>query len=177
MKRLFETDRFVIRRSTMASALFQLYGKQTLILLFIVMIILFIMGFTLDIRWVIVSLMVGFIISPILLAFLYFYHALTPLTSANIIPHSIDNHSDGKIRITFWQQVPADGDENNKQWEAYLTREIQESSLSRTVMLLSHQALLFDKPNKGFLLIPPSSLSNQSSTLTHTDTDNETPKR
>lgn len=56
---------------------------------------------TADLRWFIVSLMVFFIVFPMLAAFLYFSHGLRPESFFNVVPHRIRYVAEGLEAIMY----------------------------------------------------------------------------
>lgn len=82
------TDRFVISRGEFAKAMFMRYGKQYIIVCLALIIAAGVAAYF-DIRFLILALMVIFIITPMLAAWLYFNHGLRPENVLNILPHTI----------------------------------------------------------------------------------------
>ena len=76
-------------RSKLIATLFYLYGWLPLTILSILAVVALIAGIIIDVRWAIVFLMVVFIVIPLLMSFLYFFHGLRPTTAANVVPHTL----------------------------------------------------------------------------------------
>ena len=82
----------------MLSLLFMQYGIPWLILTLAGILIFVILGIVIDYRFFILALIWIFLFIPLVMAFLYFYYGMLPLTNFNTIPHKI-LFSDSEIRI------------------------------------------------------------------------------
>lgn len=63
--------------------------------------IFIILGISLDVRFYFLALIWVFLFLPLVIAFLYFYYGLRPLTAFNSIPHSV-TLSDKTLHIDFY---------------------------------------------------------------------------
>lgn len=86
---LLTTEIICMSRSKLITTLFYLYGWLPLTILGILAVVALIAGIVIDVRWAIVFLMVVFIVTPLLMSFLYFFHGLRPTTAANVVPHTL----------------------------------------------------------------------------------------
>ena len=82
----------------MLGILFMEYGKPWIIVALAGISIFILLGFILDNRFFFLALMWIFLIIPLVVAFLFFFYAMQPLTSFNCIPHKVID-DDNKIRI------------------------------------------------------------------------------
>ncbi|MDE6794513.1 MAG: hypothetical protein K2J63_04325 [Muribaculaceae bacterium] len=97
---MLATGIICMSRSKLITTLFYLYGWLPITILGILAIVALIAGIAIDVRWAIIFLMVVFIITPLLMSFLYFFHGLRPTTAANVVPHTLIFTNNGiTIRI------------------------------------------------------------------------------
>ncbi|MDE6336121.1 MAG: hypothetical protein K2L34_06090, partial [Muribaculaceae bacterium] len=97
---MLATEIICMSRSKLITTLFYLYGWLPITILGILAIVALIAGIAIDVRWAIIFLMVVFIITPLLMSFLYFFHGLRPTTAANVVPHTLIFTNNGiTIRI------------------------------------------------------------------------------
>ena len=66
-----------------------LYGMPWIAAATAFVLISVIFSFIYDLRWTVVTLMIIFIIMPMIIAFFYIYHGLKPLSVVNAIPHTL----------------------------------------------------------------------------------------
>ncbi|MDE6329573.1 MAG: hypothetical protein K2L83_02555 [Muribaculaceae bacterium] len=70
-----------------------------------------------DVRYAVLALMAIFIVMPMAIAWLYFYHALTRVTSCNTLPHSLTALEEG-ILVTVYPSLQADAGEQSDSGQA-----------------------------------------------------------
>ena len=84
----------------MFSVLYLLNGKVWTIGLLSGVFIFCILGFVIDFRFFMLALIWVFLISPMVVAFLYFIYGMKPLTAFNTIPHKV-KFENNKLDIEF----------------------------------------------------------------------------
>lgn len=131
------------------------YAGVWLIVLAAVAVVGIVCGFVIDLRWFVISLMVVFVVFPMLLAFLYYYYALRRETVINSLPHSLSI-------------VPGDGlmvtmriDEETERKEI-----LSWDTLSRYKVGSNSAIVPLRSPLKGFVWIPASAFSSESEMVT-----------
>lgn len=86
---MIETKEIKLDPNKMLSILFFLYGKVWLLIAFSGIVIFIILGFSIDFKFFILSLIWIFLIIPIVVAYLYFFFGLKSLTVLNTLSHRI----------------------------------------------------------------------------------------
>ncbi len=121
------TDVICMSRSRLIATMFYLYGWLPLTVLGVLAIGALVAGIVIDVRWAIVFLMVVFIVTPLLMSFLYFFHGLRPTTASNVVPHILlFGNDEFTIRILEEKKEEAsDKDSNTKE-----DRDIKEDNWS-----------------------------------------------
>ncbi len=111
------TEVICMNRSRLIATMFYLYGWLTLTVLGVLAVGALVAGIVIDVRWAIVFLMVVFIVTPLLMSFLYFFHGLRPTTAANVVPHILlFGNDEFTIRILEKEKEDnSDGDSNTKE--------------------------------------------------------------
>lgn len=102
-ERPMQTKMLRMPRMRLNTTLLYLYGWVPIASLALLAIPALMAGIFHDIRWLIVFLMICFIFSPMLMAFLYFYHGMRPSTSSNAALHRFSFEPDG-IKITVYSE-------------------------------------------------------------------------
>ena len=103
----------------------------------------FISGFLIDLRWIGISFMILCILFPMMVAFLYFYHGLKPLTSMNCIPHCFER-GEKEVVMTLFPDEEAD-----KKVLVYSLEDFDKWKTGPGYYLLFHK-----NRNEGFLCVP-----------------------
>ncbi len=86
---MIKTKVFRMNRSSFIKEMTWLYGMPWIAAATAFVLISVIFSFIYDLRWTIVTLMIIFIIMPMIIAFFYIYHGLKPLSVVNAIPHTL----------------------------------------------------------------------------------------
>lgn len=86
---MIETKEIKLSPNKMLYFLFMEYGMIWALFTFIGLCIFLVLGFTIDYRFFILSLLWIFLVIPLLIAFLYFYYGLAPITALNCLNHKI----------------------------------------------------------------------------------------
>lgn len=81
--------------------MFLLYGKPWLIGGTVLLVTAILLSVFIDIRWLIIALMLVFIISPMILAFLFFYYGMNSVSTLNATHHNVEFH-DNKIVVNIF---------------------------------------------------------------------------
>lgn len=110
-----------------------------------------VMGAVADIRWVIVAMMIIFLLTPMLLAYLYFYYMLTPEARRAIMPMQLSLHADGALDIAY-QPLP-DSDS-----PTHAPEHLPAGTVKRTIERRRHIALVLAGPRLAFILVPTTAL-------------------
>ena len=86
---MIETMEIRMPSKKMLSILFMLYGMPWIGSAFFGFIVFIIIGFIIDYRFLVLSLIWIFLLVPLVVAFLYFFYGMDPLTTFNCMPHKI----------------------------------------------------------------------------------------
>lgn len=86
---MISDNEICMERGRLMATLFYLHARPLILILSLLALALLAAGIFIDIRWAIVFLMIVFIVAPMAMSFLYFYHGLKPATAANVVPHYI----------------------------------------------------------------------------------------
>lgn len=89
----------------MLSVLFLQNGKIWVWLMFIGLVVFTVLGITVNYRFLILDLLWLFLVVPLMMAFLYFYFGMNPLTAFNTMPHRIEFDSDS-LTVKIIHPVP-----------------------------------------------------------------------
>lgn len=102
-----ETEMLQMPRMRLNTTLLYLYGWIPIASMALLAIPALLAGIFHDIRWLIVFLMICFILSPMLMAFLYFYHGMRLSTSSNVALHRLIFEPEG-IKVTVYALETSD---------------------------------------------------------------------
>ena len=141
-----ETKEIRMPHKKMLGVLMMLYGTSWIIVIIAGIVLISILGAIADYRFFFLALMWIFLIIPMIISFLYFYHGMQPLTAFNTIPHKL-NFEDSGLQLIF-------EDENEIRRETFVSWDSYEGLRSGADYLL----LLFKSPHKGWLFIPMEAL-------------------
>lgn len=97
---MIESKEISLSSGKMLSILFMQYGKPWLIITLGGIILFCLLGGLVDLRFFVLALIWVFLFIPLIVAFLYFFYGMKPLTAFNSIPHKIivdDNTLDVEI--------------------------------------------------------------------------------
>ena len=106
---MIESKEIKISAKQMLTVLFCNYGTPWTIAALMGIIVFIILGFCLDFRFFFLALIWLFLIVPLVVAFLYFYYGMKPLTAFNTIPHKIF-YDNSEIRIRILPKDEAQND-------------------------------------------------------------------
>lgn len=108
-----ETEVIRMSNSRLIVTMFYLYSLCPIVILVILAVAAITAGIVYDIRWAIVFLLVVFIVTPLLMTFLYFYHGLRSSTASNVTPHTLlFSHEGITVKILEVDDKPLDPDDN-----------------------------------------------------------------
>lgn len=107
---------------------------------------------TSDLRWGIISLMILLLITPMMLSLAYYSQAFNPLTSYNLLEHTI---SADETELTVEIAV-TDNDCDNDESETVVTRQIHYKwdNLTEYTPSSTGIKLRFNGQNGGFIILP-----------------------
>lgn len=137
----------------MLAILFMNYGLKWFIGAVIGLIVFIVLGFTIDIRFFFLCMIWIFLLLPLVVAFLYFYYGMDPLTAFNAMPHKITFTSD-KATIMI-RKKNHEEDTNNSSPEENFEYKPYSVNLSEFKSLKTgsdYVLLFFGK--KGFIWLP-----------------------
>lgn len=83
------TEEFTVSRSKFLMLMAECYALRPLTALAIAALVAAALGIAIDLRWLIIGLMVVCIVTPMVIAFLYFNYGLRPESFVNIVPHTV----------------------------------------------------------------------------------------
>lgn len=163
------TDIFNINAKAISHTLVTLYGKKWFMPTFGVLLPMVLLGAIFDLRWVIVALMILFIVLPMVLAFLFFYYGLDPVSVVNSPPHALE-FGDNAITVYIYEMVECSPDtdssssspENkNPDFKTKAIKEIDYCGIKDFIVGLSQVILRTSVPGNGFLIIPLSAFPDK----------------
>lgn len=159
------TDIFKIKTHVICRTLFLLYGKPWIIGGCILLTAAVLLGIFLDLRWIIIALMIVFIVSPMILSFLFFYYGMNPISVINSPPHQLEFDENGIMASIFTQtatsQPKEEADIDDKsphhqkdKYEKKSERAISYSSIYSYIVGTSDVIIRSHSSGEGFLIIP-----------------------
>lgn len=153
-----QTDIFKMKRWNFAIEMVAIYGKpwvttESLLLLASLAAAVFI-----DLRWAVIFLMLLFIITPAMFAFLYYFHGLKPGCVANIIAHRITFQKDCLV-VTLFKKHEGDEEPADVQYLPVSSFSIEYSSLPCYATGINSVTLHLGKGREEFIWIPISAFS------------------
>ena len=154
-----DEDLISMKRSQLLAILTLLYGWSWLLVLGIAVIATMGIGIFIDIRYSIISLMIIFLVSPLFIVYLYFYHGLKPMTAINIVPHRLTVSNNG-IGIDIPEKPYPDKKEENIKGTAGHAIFHPYSSFGKYISGNTGFILIFTDHNNGFLWVPYSTFRN-----------------
>ena len=150
---MIETGEIKMPPKKLLSILFFQKGIIWLIIALTGVALFIILGITLDPRFYVLTLIWIFLFFPLIIAFLYFFYGMEPLTAFNSIPHKLIFSKDAiKVRLIRKEESGENEIENNN----YYT--VDKSSFSGMKTGADFVLLQFNK--SGWLYLPVSSLSS-----------------
>lgn len=137
---MIETKEIRMAPKQMLTVLFLQYGMPWLWVSLAGIIVFIVLGAVVDLRFFVLALIWIFLVLPLMMAFLYFFYGMEPLTVFNSIPHRV-RFEDGNL---FIHVVRKGGREEEK--EETETNEDREENEGREYQ---YNGAIFDKLNKG----------------------------
>ena len=156
---MIETREIKMPPKKLLSVLLMQYGLPWIAAAGIGLIVFVVLGFSIDYRFFILALIWLFLLTPLVVAFLYFFYAMDPLTAFNAIPHKIID-DENRLRIRFIH--PENQDErptDHSEQKDYL---IEKEELVETKSGPDYFLLFFR--HKGWIWLPINAF-NQTSDL------------
>lgn len=148
------TTVFRVGRAKMMLNLAMQRGAPVICILALLILAGIILALTVDIRWGILALMIVFIVTPMVMAFLYFYYGLRPESFVNVMPHKVF-FLPGEAVVTLL--IPEDEPEQEKEQEkgepAYRTVEYRFTLQRESPFTLSTDTLTLHTTN-GAIPVP-----------------------
>ncbi len=141
--------------------LFTLYGKPWLAAMSVLTVVMALAALTVDIRWGLVCLMLIFILFPMAIAFLYYYHALRPVTAMNILFHRIRIGGDG-VSVDLFEKM-TDKDTGEETFSPLYSKVIPSGMFRRYKIGTDSVSFPLEAPGKGFLCIPADAFADKES--------------
>lgn len=153
-----ETEIYKMKAGKFAGSLAMIYAKGWIVAIVLLAVAALLAGIFFDLRWGVVFLMIVFLVAPMILAFLYIFHGMRPLTALNVAPH----------KITFGKQniaVTACHSHTDPETGEAVMTEIQTKSIPHGLLQgfitgQDYLFLLYNSPEKGFLWLPLSAFSD-----------------
>ncbi len=152
------TDIFKMKRLDFAIEMAAIYGKPWLITECLLLLASLTAAIFIDLRWAVVFLMLLFIITPAMFAFLYYFHGLKQGCVANVIDHQITFEENGLV-VTLFKKCEDTEESADTQFLPATSFSIEYSSFPRFDTGMNSVTLLFGKQRKEFLWIPISAFS------------------
>lgn len=149
---LQKTAVFKMKRGEFAAKLLMLYGRRWFAAYALLAVPMLFAAIFVDVRWGIVFLMLLFLILPMLLAFLYIYHGLRPVTAANIVDHKIAFGSDSLCISLF--ESKRDEELGEEELREIYSRHVPYASLRGFVVGASSVVMPLAGREKGFVWVP-----------------------
>lgn len=128
-------------------------------------IILIIIGFFGDLRFLVLGLMICVAVVPAIVAFLYFSYSLSPQIVPNILPHTVDFLPDGYLIRIWKKEETEDGTEEEteapQQWIESSTISLSSSDIIAIKSTFEYKILLFSHSSPLHLLFLPHNFTTQ----------------
>lgn len=148
---MIETLEIKMPSKKMLSILFLQYGMPWMVTAIVGLAIFIVLGFLIDFRFFMLALIWLFLILPLVIAFLYFFYGMNPLTAFNSLPHKI-LFSDSEIKVRIRENIQ---EETEPEYKDYTLKKEQFSRYKTG----ADYVLLFFK-QKGWLWLPVSGFEN-----------------
>lgn len=162
---VMQTRIFRMGKGTLALHLLAMYAVPWLLVMAILAVVALLCAIFVDLRWGVVSLMLVFLILPMLLAFLYYYYGLQHFTAVNTVFHDLTVGDHGLI-VTVYEKKVFNGEEESGAisgesdflYEPLLTNQIPFDNISR--IKVGMKSVTLPVKGKGFIWIPASAFGN-----------------
>lgn len=132
----------------MLASLFLNYGKSWTLMAVSGLVVFILLGCAVDIRFLVVALIWLFLFVPLVMAFLYFYYGMNPLTAFNTMPHRLFVSPD-KLTVRI---IEKEEDKENSIPETFKDYDVSCTDFMNIKIGLTGYLLFFK--NKGFLWMP-----------------------
>lgn len=110
------------------------------------------LGIMYDLRFVIVTMMMVFIMLPMLFGYLYFYYMLAPEARRAVLPMQVRLHGDGSLSITY---LPTDAECDKP---PYPPETVPAGEIQRIVKWRGYRAVVIRGSRLSFILIPENAI-------------------
>lgn len=149
------TDRIVIPPKKILLSLILEYGMVWIMAGLCLCLSFIVLGFIIDFRFYFLALFSVFVIIPLILAFIYFYHGLKPLTAYNVIPHSIEIDNND-LKINLFGGGGSDKDSTNEEGLQENRRQIEMKNykVSKIKTGTDYFLVFMNSPVEGILHVP-----------------------
>lgn len=162
------TSKFRIPHSKFIVLLFRQVAGKWLWIPVSILIISITLGITLDMRYLIVALMALLILTPMLLAFLYFYYGLAPGCWTNIIEKELNISTQG-IELLMYISQKESSEKGCEETVIKRKQTIKWTDIRTLKLSPNSVTLLLKKDYKGFIIIPHSAFTDDESQRKFTD--------
>ncbi len=159
-----ETDMIRMSGKKLILTLFYLYGGWALITLAFLALPALAAGIFIDLRWLIVFLMLLFLVTPMLMVFLYFYHGLRQSTASNIVEHKLLFTQTG-ITFRLFEKVEEEEyteEESKEKWHVRSEKLYPYDQVANYKTSSDGVLLMLTAPEKGFIWLPYTAFSHPS---------------
>lgn len=107
--------RIKMGRREFCAVMFKLWGGKAVTILSLLLAVSLVLGIWLDLRFFIITLMVIFIVSPMILGFMYYYYGLGERCYFNVTKHAVEFSEQGiKISMYFPEVAEPDSEETER---------------------------------------------------------------
>lgn len=151
---MIETGEIKMEPKKMFSVLFMQNGFLWLMIAIFGIIVFIALGITIDPRFFILALIWLFMITPLGVAFLYFFYGMKPLTAFNSIPHKLI-FSDSSIKVRLLEYDKEGNEKENPEKKDY---EVAKNSFTGMKTGGDYILLFFNK--EGWLYLPVASFAS-----------------
>lgn len=148
---MIETLEIQMPSKKMLSILFLQYGMPWMVIAIVGLAVFIVLGFLIDFRFFMLALIWLFLILPLVIAFLYFFYGMNPLTAFNSLPHKI-LFSDSEIKVRIRENTQ---EETEPEYKDYT---LKKEHFSRYKTGADYVLLFFKQ--KGWLWLPVSGFEN-----------------
>lgn len=152
--------RIKMSRLEFCSVMLKLWGTKTIIFLLLLLAVSLILGICSDIKFFILTLMIIFIISPMILGFMYYYYGLGERCYFNVTEHTLE-FTDYGIKVNMYFPVITESDDDAEIPEKCVVKSIGYEFLHR--YYVGRNCVIFPIGRKridGFLWVPETAYSS-----------------
>lgn len=145
-----ETEMIRMSGKKLTLTLFYLYGSWAMITLILLAVPALAAGIFIDLRWLIVFLMLLFLVTPMLMVFLYFYHGFRQSTASNIVEHKLIFSEKG-ISFRIFEKIE---DEEGEKWTLRYEKLYSSDIVNGFKTSSDGVLIMLTAPEKGFIWLP-----------------------